>query len=170
MDRESLMADEIKPDLAPQFVKPPQTLQKKISKGGPGAVDMAALAKAEAVIDNLANDYLDWVSEDFVRLEAAFEALKAGAVDDKANIDAMFSVVHDMKGQGGSFGYPLMTQICDLLAGILEKSETVGPREHKSMRVYIGAMRVVISHKLKDDGGAEGKQLLMGLTLLRDKG
>ncbi|MBL4693122.1 MAG: phosphorelay protein [Magnetovibrio sp.] len=164
------MADENKPDAAPQFVKPPQTLQNKITKGGPGAVNLAALAKAEAVIENLSDDYLNWVSEDFVRLEAAFNTLKKGAPDDKANIDAMFSIVHDMKGQGGSFGYPLMTQISDLLAGILENSETFGSREHKSMRVYIDAMRVVISHKLKDDGGAEGKQLLMGLTLMRDKG
>jgi len=164
------MADNNNPAAPPEFVKPPQTLQNKITKGGPGAVDMAALAKAEAVIENLADDYLDWVKEDFIRLDKAFEQLKAGAPDDKANIDAMFSVVHDMKGQGGSFGYGMMTQISDLLAGILENSDNIGPREMKAMPVYMNAMRVVISHKLKGDGGNEGRQLLMGLTLMRDKG
>jgi len=170
MLQEIFMSDENKVAAAPQFIKPPQTLQGKVSKGGPGAVDMAALARAEAVIDNLADDYLDWVSEDFVRLEKAFETLKAGAPDDKVNIDAIFSIVHDMKGQGGSFGYPLITQISDLLCGILENIESVNPRDEKAMRVYIDAMRVVISHKLKNDGGNEGRQLLMGLTLMRDKG
>jgi len=164
------MANNNDPAAVPEFVKPPQTLQSKITKGGPGAVDMAALAKAEAVIDNLADDYLSWVKEDFIRLDKAYEQLKAGAPDDKANIDAMFSVVHDMKGQGGSFGYGLMTQISDLLAGILENADAIGPRELKAMPVYMNAMRVVISHKLKGDGGNEGRQLLMGLTLMRDKG
>ena len=164
------MADENEVAAAPQFINPPQTLQGKISKGGPGAVDMAALARAEAVIENLADDYIDWVTEDFGRLEVAFDHLKSGAPDDADNIDAMFSVVHDMKGQGGSFGYPLMSQISDLLCGILENADGFSSREFKAMRVYIDAMRVVISHQLKDDGGAEGKQLLMGLTLMRDKG
>jgi len=164
------MSEDNKAPAPAQFVKPPQTLQGKITKGGPGAVDMNALAKAEAVIESLADDYLSWVTEDFGRLEVAFDHLKTGAPDDKENIDAMFSVVHDMKGQGGSFGYPLMTQISDLLCGILENAESLGPREHKAMRVYIDAMRVVISHQLKDDGGNEGRQLLMGLTLMRDKG
>ncbi|PCI39128.1 MAG: phosphorelay protein [Rhodospirillaceae bacterium] len=153
-----------------EFITPPKTLQNKVDKGGPGAVDLGALAKAEAVIDNLAGDYLDWVSEDFIRLEVAFVALKSGAEDDKKNIDAMFSIVHDMKGQGGSFGFPLMTQICDLLSGILENGVTFGPRDHRAMRVYIDAMRVVITHKLKGDGGKEGSQLLMGLQLMRQKG
>jgi hypothetical protein len=164
------MADNDQAAAAPQFVKPPQTLQNKITKGGPGAVDLAALAKAEAVIENLSDDYLNWVKEDFVRLDKAFEQLKAGAPDDKANIDAMFSVVHDMKGQGGSFGYGLMTQISDLLAGILENTQSISPRDMKAIPVYMDAMRVVISHKLKGDGGNEGRQLLMGLTLMRDKG
>jgi len=153
----------------PQFVKPPQTLQGKVEKGGPGAVDINALAKAEAVIDSLADDYLDWVKEDFIRLETAFKQVKAGEGDEKANIEAMFSVSHDMKGQGGSFGYPLITQVADLLCGLLEKVNSVGPRETNMMRVYIDAMRVVISHELKGDGGNEGRQLLMGLTLMGDK-
>ena len=161
------MSDE-KPAQA-QVINPPQTLQNKVEKGGPGAVDLEALAKAEEVIANLADDYLDWVKEDLVRLEAAYDKLKTADGDDAANLESIFQIAHDMKGQGGSFGYDLMTSIGDQLCRLVEKMDTAGPRELKMIRVHIDAMRVIITKELKGDGGNEGRQLLMGLTLVGDK-
>ncbi|HEY9079882.1 Hpt domain-containing protein [Magnetovibrio sp.] len=152
-----------------QVINPPQTLQGKVEKGGPGAVDLEALAKAEEVIANLADDYLDWVKEDLVRLEAAYEKLKTQGGDDAANLESVFQIAHDMKGQGGSFGYDLMTAIGDQLCRLVEKMDTVGPRQLNMIRVHIDAMRVIITKGLKGDGGNEGRQLLMGLTLVGDK-
>lgn len=163
------MTDDDKTAASAQIIKPPQTLQAKVDKGGPGAVDMDALARAEDVIANLADDYLDWVREDFVRLEAAYEKLKAHDGDDKDNLEAMFQIAHDMKGQGGSFGYDLMTAIGDHLCRLLETLDKGGARELTMIRVHIDAMRVVITKELKDDGGDEGRQLLMGLTLVGEK-
>ncbi len=163
------MTDDNKPAAGAQIIRPPQTLQSKVEKGGPGAVDMSALAKAEEVIANLADDYLDWVREDFERLEAAFEKFKAGDGSDADNIEALFQIAHDMKGQGGSFGYDLMTAIGDHLCRLLETLDKSGPREQMMIRVHIDAMRVVITKQLKGDGGDEGRQLLMGLTLVGEK-
>lgn len=161
------MSDEKTPQA--QVIRPPQTLQNKVEKGGPGAVDLDALAKAEDVIANLADDYLDWVREDLVRLEAAYDQLKAGDGDVKDNLENIFQIAHDMKGQGGSFGYDLMTAIGDQLCRLVEKMENVGPREFNMVRVHIDAMRVVITKSLKGDGGDEGRQLLMGLELVGGK-
>ena len=152
-----------------QVIKPPQTLQSKVEKGGPGAVDLDALAKAEDVIANLADDYLDWVKEDLAKMEKAFETLKSGEGDVKKNLDDVFQIAHDMKGQGGSFGYDLMTATGDHLCRLVEKMDKVGPREIGMIRVHIDAMRVIITKGLKGDGGDEGRQLLMGLTLVGDK-
>ncbi|HEY9163651.1 MAG TPA: Hpt domain-containing protein [Magnetovibrio sp.] len=163
------MTDDKKPAAGPQIIQPPQTLQSKVEKGGPGAVDLDAIAKAEAVIANLADDYLDWVREDFVRLEKAYDVLKSGVGDEKENLDALFQIAHDMKGQGGSFGYDLMTAIGDHLCRLIESFNKVGPRELGMIRVHIDAMRVVITKELKGDGGNEGRQLMMGLSLVVEK-
>lgn len=162
------MTDDTKSPTGHQIITPPKTLLSKVEKGGPGAVDLDAIARAEAVIANLADDYLDWVREDFVRLETAYETLKVGG-EDKENIDALFQIAHDMKGQGGSFGYDLMTAIGDHLCRLVESFEIVGPRELGMIRVHIDAMRVVITKELKGDGGNEGRQLLMGLSLVVEK-
>lgn len=163
------MSDDEKPTPGAQIITPPQSLQNKVEKGGPGSVDMAALARAEEVIANLADDYLDWVREDFERMEAAFEKLKSGDGGDAENLEAMFQIAHDMKGQGGSFGYDLMTAIGDHMCRLLETLDKAGPREQVMIRVHIDAMRVVITKELKGDGGAEGRQLMMGLTLVGEK-
>lgn len=153
----------------PEIINPPQSLQSKVSKGGAGAVDMDALKRAEEVITNLADDYVDWAKEDLVKLEDAYAKLAAGDGDAKVLLNGVFHVAHDMKGQGGSFGYELMTAVGDKLCRLVEKMETAGPRQIKMIRLYVDAMQVIIAHKLKGDGGDEGKQLLMGLELVVQK-
>ena len=152
-----------------QVIRPPQTLQNKVDKGGPGAVDLDALAKAEDVIANLADDYLTWVQEDLARLEAAYAEMEKGEGDPKELLDNVFQIAHDMKGQGGSFGYDLMTAIGDQLCRLVEKMDKITPREVGMVRVHIDAMRVIIVKELKGDGGEEGRKLLMGLSLVGDK-
>lgn len=151
-----------------EIINPPQSLQSKVSKGA-GAVDMDAIERAEKVITDLADDYVDWAKEDLVKLEGAYKKLVAGEDDAKVLLNGVFHVAHDMKGQGGSFGYDLMTAVGDKLCRLVEKLEKAGPREIKMIRVYVDAMQVIIAHKLKGDGGDEGQQLLMGLELVVKK-
>ena len=151
-----------------EIINPPQSLQSKVSKGA-GAVDLDAIERAEKVITDLADDYVDWAKEDLIKLETAYKALVSGEDDAKVLLNGVFHVAHDMKGQGGSFGYDLMTAVGDKLCRLVEKLDTAGPREIKMIRVYVDAMQVIIAHKLKGDGGDEGQQLLMGLELVVKK-
>ncbi|MCK5165729.1 MAG: phosphorelay protein [Rhodospirillaceae bacterium] len=152
-----------------EIIHPPSNLQNKVEKGGPGAVDLDAIARAEEVITNLAGDYVNWAKEDLVKLEAAYKKLKDGNGDQKELLLGVFNVAHDMKGQGGSFDYELMTAVGDKLCRLVEKLDKIGPKEIEKIRVYVDAMQVVIGHKLKGDGGKEGQQLLMGLEVLVQK-
>ncbi len=152
-----------------EIINPPTNLQSKVEKGGPGAVDLDAIARAEKVISNLAGDYVNWAKEDLVKLEAAYKNLKDGNGDQKELLLGVFNVAHDMKGQGGSFDYELMTAVGDKLCRLVEKLDKIGPKEIAKIRVYVDAMQVIIGHKLKGDGGKEGQQLLMGLEVLVQK-
>ena len=62
-----------------EIINPPNTLKDKVREGGPGAVDLATLERAENVIAEMADSYLEWVQEDLVRIEAAYKALTAAA-------------------------------------------------------------------------------------------
>lgn len=152
-----------------EIITPPTNLQSKVQKGGPGAVDLDAIERAEQVIANLADDYINWAKEDLVKLEDAYKKLKEGKGNQKELLQGVFNVAHDMKGQGGSFGFELMTAVGDKLCRLVEKLDKVGPKEIEKIRIYVDAMQVIISRGLKGDGGSEGKQLLMGLEVMVQK-
>ncbi len=152
-----------------EIINPPTNLQNKVEKGGPGAVDLDAIARAEEVIANLAGDYINWAKEDLVKLEAAYDKLKKGEGEQKELLLGVFNIAHDMKGQGGSFDYELMTAVGDKLCRLVEKLDKIGPKEVEKIRIYVDAMQVIIGHKLSGDGGKEGQQLLMGLEVLVQK-
>ena len=129
-------------------------------------MDPNTLERAEAVIAGLADQYLDWVQDDLVRMEAAFAKLAAATGDRKAEMDGVFQIAHDMKGQGGSFDYNLVTIIGNDLCRFIEKSEAIGPQQVGVVRLHIDTMKLVIASQMKGDGGDEGAKLLKGLELV----
>jgi chemotaxis protein histidine kinase CheA len=152
-------------DQTHELIKAPNKLSDKVSVGGPGAVDPAMLEQAEKVIEDLADSYLDWVAEDLAKLQSAFAKLKADGGASAENLEAVFQVTHDIKGQGGSFDYTLMTiignQLCRFIENLDKKS--VGAPELEVIELHVNTLQVVISQQLIGDGGEIGAKLLSGL-------
>ena len=148
-----------------QFIRPPNTLRAKVIEGGPGAINPDVLEKAEQVIAGMADSYIEWAAEDAARLSAALAAL-GGADGDVEKLRPIFQVAHDMKGQGGSFGYQLITVIGDKLCRFIETLERVGTVEVDVIRLHVDSIQLVIAKRMKGDGGADGTTLLKGLELV----
>lgn len=155
------MADEDKP----QIITPPDTLKAKVSVGGPNAVDMDALERAEQVIANMADNYIDWVEEDLKKISGAFGRLTENEGDRAKDLERVFAVAHDMKGQGGSFGYELITAIGNNLCRLLERfDDSVTPQvQNEAIRIHIEAMKLIINNRMKGDGGPQGAAILDGV-------
>ena len=152
-----------------QIINPPNAVKAKVKVGGPGAVDVATLERAEQAIAAMGDQYLDWVQEDLGKIDAAFVALKAATGDRAQEVDDVFQVSHDMKGQGGSFGYDLITAIGNQLCRMIEKVDTVGDAEVNVGEVHIGAMKLVIAQKMTGNGGEAGDQIMLGLEKVMEK-
>ena len=152
-----------------EIITPPDTLKKKVKIGGPGAVDLDTLNRAEAVIADMTGNYLEWTAQDLAKIHQALEDLKAEKKDHKDALARIFQLSHDMKGQGGSFGYTLMTILGRTLCTFVEKREDAGPAEVEVIQLHINAMDLVIARQMKGDGGKEGEQLLEGLGLVAAK-
>ena len=148
-----------------EIITPPNLLKAKVTVGGPNAVDEAALARAEQVIAGMKGSYIEWVKSDFERVETAYKRLVNGEGERSANLDEIFSVSHDMKGQGGSFGYDLVTAIANHLCRLIEKFGEQNPDdlENEAIRIHIEAMKLVITQDMSGDGGDTGKAILAGI-------
>jgi|GEM_PF-3886913 len=101
-----------------EVIKPPDTLSKRVKIGGPNAVKLDGLADSDAsFIDNVAANYLAYFKEDLKVLSVAFAKLK-GAPDNSEIREEVFTAAHDIKGQAGSFGYDLITDMANTYAGL----------------------------------------------------
>ena len=160
--RECFMADSNKVEL----LHPPNPLKLKVGIGGPGAVTPEALERAETVIADLTGDYLKWVEEDLANLQAALEKLKAAKGDNSGELGDIFLIVHDIKGQGGSFGYQMMTEIGNHLCRFVDFLGSANPEEIGVVELHVDALRLVITDDMKGDGGVAGISLVKGLEMV----
>lgn len=152
-----------------EIINPPNTLKQKVGTGGPGAVDLEALEWAQEVIVGMTGSYLNWVAEDLKKMDEAYAKLVAATGDRKEEIDAVFQVSHDIKGQGGSFGYDLMTALGNELCRLIEKIDKAGPNEIEAIKLHIDSMKLVIGEDMKGTGGKTGEEMLAGLQKVCDK-
>ncbi|MEX2449996.1 MAG: Hpt domain-containing protein [Rhodospirillales bacterium] len=149
-----------------EIIKPPNVIKSKVTEGGPGAVDEETLKRAEAVISKEANNYFQLVKEDLSKLRRSMSALKADPAEPQPALGEIFSVTHTIKGQAGSFGYDLLTQIADRLCRVIEYLDDIKAKDLQVMELCILAMHLVVSQSIMGTGGSEGRALLEGLDAI----
>ena len=121
--------------------------------------DPAALARAEAALANLSDRYLGWAEADLVRLEACLIEVQ-GAGDGRTDrLGRMFAIAHDMKGQGSTFGYPLISELGGRLCRLLETVPDPSAQDMDRIAALAVAMGRVIRDRLAGDGGEDGSRL-----------
>jgi len=121
-----------------------------------------AIEVAEAAVAELGKDYPQRAGEKVSELDRAFEALPATG-DARNAVEALFAIAHEIRGEGGTFGFPLATAIASNLCAVLEDQDHVDKPLREVIRVHIDSLKLVVSQPIKGDGGAQGAELLDGL-------
>ena len=155
-------------DAKVEIIKASRTLKNKVGPLRPSAEDLRAIKKAEAVIANLAGKYLEVVEQDLESLQAATATFKSDAENRTAHLRRIYHIAHEMKGQGGSFGYPLVTTISKQLCRFIEKVED-GELEDADIEVislHVDALQVVIRDKMTKADSQQAQAMLKGLELV----
>ncbi len=125
--------------------------------------DEDLMAQAMAVLDDMAEDYPDWVSGLIQQLADVHRRCVDTPEQRFQHFEQLHSIAHDMRGQGGTFGYPLMSNFADGLYDFTGVSTTTSDKNVEIIKAHIDAMRVVIKDRISGDGGDIGNQLKKGL-------
>ncbi|WP_460019793.1 response regulator [Magnetospira thiophila] len=144
----------------------PNGLKDKVGgmgDSGPGEFPAELLAKAEEKLERAQLDFSTWALEYLTQLsDLCTEALSqpSGRAEhfEKINLLAL-----ELRGQGGTFGYPLVTIVAK---GLYNTTYAGCPDDDKALEIvkaHIDTMRAVIREKIAGDGGDVGRQLLKGL-------
>ncbi len=145
------------------LIQPPKRVSEKVRRtGGPSA--QQAIMRALNAAEDLMENYQGWAVDDLTKLWRTFEG--GGSA---ADIEQMFEIAHGIRGEGGTFGFPLVSIIADSLCKFLEGRRKLGPTGHEVVKVHILAMRAVFRQKLD---GAQPKlegDLRQLLSMLRER-
>ena len=133
--------------------------------GDSDVVDADSVERARAVVANLAGAYIESARRDIETLDEAYARAVADQAERGARIKRIAELAHDIKGQGGSFGYPLMSAIGESLGDCCRATDRCDETRLEVIKVHVDAMKTVIDNRLEGDGDARGAELV---GLLRD--
>jgi len=148
----------------------PDRLKSKVKTGGPWAVTGAVLDKAQKSIDDLSDQFAEQLAVDIADMVAVHGQLVGDDCDPSECLKQMFHIAHNLKGNGGTFGFDLVTDINYLLCRFIERLDLpLPPQSTEVIYLHINALKAVQAQNLTGGGGEVGKSLLNGLEQVIEK-
>ena len=140
------------------------------SGGGGGKVSEELMELAAAEFSKMSEDYPDWVAGYLESLYKAHRGAAEVAPDLRAKLfREINAIAHEMKGQGGTFGYPLITTFGKSLYDFTEGAAKRDNNHLEIVKAHIDAMKAVIAGRIEGDGGTVGNELREALRMAIDK-
>lgn len=150
-----------------EFIDNPNPIAAKTKAiVGRSADDM--LKAADKKIGNLKEEFALLLRKENDRIGAALQIAQTDPGKAKAAVDRIRRISHELRGQGGTFGYPLVTEVCDSLCKLIDVTET-GDAQTKIVRTHVDALRAIVTANIEGDGGAIGKELMSSLRQIQEK-
>lgn len=125
------------------------SIAKKVSNASTDSDD-AFFNNVDSAIGGLAADFLAWVKEDLEGGLAAFGADGGDIADPMALARKIFTIMHDLKGQAGTFGYFLLAEIassaCEYIRDVVEPPT---PGQMGVLRLHLMVSLFVVDKDVK---------------------
>ena len=151
-----------------EVIVPPNKLKKAVEKLKPGAkVDFDPVARAEAALAELADDFSVWMDQECARLDAARNAVKATGIT-PGNRDVLFRAAHDMKGQAATFGFPQVAPVADSLCRLIEHIPDMTRLPMPLVDQHVDAIRAITHKNTRGDSIKNAAKLAETLRQVTD--
>lgn len=105
-------------------------------------------------------DYPDRLRNDLKRLQSSINSAVASGPVDQAAIDRIYALLHNTKAQGEAFQSALVSSICALACGILQRTRSPDQGTWRVVKAHVDALAIVIEHDVVGDGGALGHRMV----------
>ncbi|MGE0120497.1 MAG: Hpt domain-containing protein [Dongiaceae bacterium] len=124
------------------------------------------LARAEEATTALRANYTEWARIDVDQAQALLDAAKRDPERRREQLDRAYAATHNIKGQGASFGYPLVSRIGQSLCRLIAPSRSVDENGLKLAQAHLDALKLVLDQKIAGKGGETGEKLAARLESL----
>jgi hypothetical protein len=145
-----------------QMFQTPNTLRMKVGGGRFGAIDPAAIAKAEAALKSLSGNFEQWLNDELTKLEAARQQVRAQGMTAE-NMESLYLRAHDLKGLGATYGFPLVTRIAGLLCRLIDDKDKRLSAPISLIDAHIDAIKAAVRDSIKTEDHPVGRALVQEL-------
>ena len=124
-----------------------------------GGIDPVALAKAEAALIGLADNFDQWMQDELSKLDAARARIATeGYTAETA--ETLYFRAHDLKGLGATYGYPIVTQIAASLCRLIDEPATRMKAPLFLLDAHVDAIKAAVRGNIREADHAVAKSLL----------
>lgn len=142
----------------------PASNSLKLKAGGRfGGIDPAALAKAEAALKGLSENFDQWMADELAKLDAARARIHAEGYNAETAENLYFRA-HDLKGLGATYGYPIVTSIAASLCRLTDDPATRLRAPLFLLDAHIDAIKATVRGQIRDNDHPVAQTLLKELS------
>jgi hypothetical protein len=135
----------------------------------PFVLPFDVLQAAETELKREAEGFIGWAKAYLDRLSSQVGEAKGKFGERTANLEEINLIAHELRGQGGTFGYPLITIFAKSLYEVTKPPCPQDDAMLEIVKAHIDTMRAVIREDIEGDGGDIGQQLFKSLKLATAK-
>ena len=144
-----------------QVIPASNALREKVG-GRFGAIDPAAIAKAEAALQSLSGNFAQWLNDEVVKLDGARLRIKTEGQSTET-MEFLYLRCHDLKGLGTTYGFPLVTQFSASLCKLIDDKEKRTNAPMNLIEAHIDAIKAAVRNEIKTDEHPVGRALIAEL-------
>ena len=133
-----------------EIFMPPNVLKAKM--GGINLLDVSTIRRAERAIEELREEFVNWIAEDVNRLITARTAFESSR--SPHTLGALYRASHDLKGQGATFEFPLVARIASSLCRLTDEESDGTTLPMHLIDTHVDAIRVIVRDGIKGDTNA----------------
>lgn len=125
--------------------------------------------KMAALVEASSNEFLTETTERLKRLRELLSQKRGNADERRQVVEQIREEAFQIKGMGGVFGFPLLTEFAKSLHDFLKADDMLDDLQTEIVSIHIDTLYVVIAHKISGTGGALEAQLRASLKAAVDK-
>lgn len=149
-----------------KYITPANTLKQIVGSGG---IPPEKIEKGQKVISDNKVDFVPYATDYLKNLDNILNDYYAGTTEASETIEKLSDPIMQLKANGGMFGYHLISNIADIMLILIENIEDLDEDAITVIRAHQNSLQIIVSHKLKGNGGAEGRLLEVELQSACDR-
>ena len=100
---------------------------------------------SDGVFSQLRQEFIDSSRDQIEEIEAKLDRINSGVGSAEEELLSVQRNIHNIKGQGGTFGYPLTGRVAHMLEDYLENARGIGAENIAHIRLYLDLMTDLIA-------------------------